>query len=317
MPSYNVTFHDVWYGYRRGLPTEAPSPEKAISNIKHKLWELRRLPPEKMEQFYYGFRAEAVPPPPPAEPPPPRRRRRRRPETEGPGLFNPVEERMPFGVNRPVIVYDTRGPTRGPGATMHKIGFNPADETLQTQIPAELRVVVKPPSEYTADEIQAFKDMILREWQVSDEGLDSRIAACKVLVMIYAPEGLIATGAAKKPYSSYSKKVFSKAGLPGQERDYDFELGYIYVLPKYRGILLSRVLMKALLDSVGDASVFATVKTDNERMIRTNHRLGLKETGSPFQSERGSYMFLLFTRGGNRIAFRETEWEESERNPEE
>jgi len=315
MPKYLVHFMDYYEGRRRAERTDAPTAQRAISNIKYRLAEEERDMPIKLlpKDDYDQWFAEVIEEDEPEAPAPPPEPRRRRPPEE-PTLFNPGSRRTAFGVNPHAGVYDGREMILE--RSMRELRRNP-EETLPTAVPEGLHVVVKPPSEYTADEIQAFKDMILREWQVSDEGLDRRIGACKVLVMIYGPEGLIATGAAKQPYSSYAKKVFAKAGLPGGESEYDFELGYIYVIPERRGILLSRVLMKALLDAVGDASAFATVRTDNERMIRTNHRLGLQETGNPFQSERGPYMLLLFTKKGTRLAFRETEWEESERNPEE
>jgi GNAT superfamily N-acetyltransferase len=206
---------------------------------------------------------------------------------------------------------------------MRKACRNPEEEAGRAWAERRgLRVVVKPPSACTAEELEGFRQMVLLEWQVSDEGLEERIARSKVLVIIYDPfDKMIAIGAAKKPQSSYARKVFTKAGVLGWS-NYEYEVGYIYVLPEYRGHLFSRLLMEALIDACGDVSIFATTKADNERMIRTNRRLNFIQAGVPFQSERGPYNILLWTReiGGHRpdgLGFTPTEWEETERNPEE
>lgn len=223
-----------------------------------------------------------------------------------------------YGVKTEGIVYSVSPDW---SAKMRHTCRNPEEEAGRAWAERRgLRVVVKPPADCTAVELEGFRQMVLREWQVSDEGLAERIGRSKVLVIVYAPDDtMVAVGAAKKPQASYAQRIFLKAGVSGQD-NYEYEVGYIYVLPEYRGHLLSRLLMEALIDACGDVSIFATTREDNERMIRTNRRLGFIQAGSPFRSERGQYNILLWTREveGARpdgLGFTPTAWEETERNP--
>jgi len=173
---------------------------------------------------------------------------------------------------------------------------NPEDSGRAWAESKGLSITVKPPAACAPDELQGFRTMVLREWQVSDEGLDERIARAKVLVMVYAPDGtLVAIGAAKKPARDYAQGVFERAGVEGYA-NFTYEIGYEYVLPEYRSHLLSRLVTETLIDACGDVAVFGTTRTDNERMQRTLRRLGFKQVGHEYPSERGPYNLYLYTR---------------------
>lgn len=90
MPTYIVTFMDLYVGRERQKETEALSPAEAIKNVRARIaLDEREIPVRKLEpELYYRFRAELAPPPPPPAPmdPPPGPRRR---PPEEPMLFNP------------------------------------------------------------------------------------------------------------------------------------------------------------------------------------------------------------------------------------
>ena len=102
-------------------------------------------------------------------------------------------------------------------------------------------MVVKKPSACSAEELEAFKKLILAGGEVDVAGLDGRIKAAICLVSHYVEnQELGGIAALKAPNDSYKNKVFSRAESPEKPSDFLFELGWVFVVEKYRGHGLSR-----------------------------------------------------------------------------
>ena len=160
-------------------------------------------------------------------------------------------------------------------------------------------MVVKKPSACSAEELEAFKQLILTGGEVDAAGLDGRIKAAICLVFHYVEnKELGGIAALKAPNDSYKNRVFGRAESPEKPSDFIFELGWVFVVEKYRGRGLSRSLAEEALIPAEGKSVFASTRVDNCPMCRTNTRLGFKRSGNPYRTTRKgrSYFLSLFVR---------------------
>ena len=95
---------------------------------------------------------------------------------------------------------------------------------------------------------------------------------------------------------SYRTKLRERTGCDLIEERYRFEVGWVYVVPEYRGAKVSRGLVEACLTAAGTSGMFATTREDNVPMQRTLQRYGFVETGRSYNSERNSGILRLFVR---------------------
>jgi len=160
-------------------------------------------------------------------------------------------------------------------------------------------MVAKKPSDCSVEELKSFKGLVLAGGEVDATGLEGRIKAVMRLVFHYADnQDLAGIAALKVPNDSYKNKIFTRAECPEKAKDFPFELGWVFVVEKYRGQGLSRALAEEALRFSEGKNVFATTRVDNCPMCRTNTRLGFKRSGNPYRTMRKgrSYFLSLFLR---------------------
>lgn len=99
----------------------------------------------------------------------------------------------------------------------------------------------------------------------------------------------------KRPIPSYKDYVFQSAGVANQAQHYNQELGYVYVLPKYRAQGVGAKMLRIMNRNV-QQPVFATTR-ENNRTINTILKWAKFDvTGDPWASSRGNYRIMLWTR---------------------
>lgn len=96
----------------------------------------------------------------------------------------------------------------------------------------------------------------------------------------------------KNPNVEYRKKVFTVAEVPDLMQYYPYELGYAYVIPKYRGQGTAAYLLNELVDNRSD--VFATTREDNVKMINLLKKNSFVQAGNTRKSDRGNYGIVLW-----------------------
>lgn len=163
-------------------------------------------------------------------------------------------------------------------------------------------VIVKKPSDCSAEELAAFKQLVLAGGEVGKVGLEVLIKAAICLVFHYTEnQELAGIGALKAPRNSYKDKVFKRAKSSENAADFPYELGWLFVVEKFRGQGLSRELAEAALKLAGGKGVYATTRVDNCPMCRTNTRLEFKRSGEPYRTTRygRSDWLSLFVRRGD------------------
>lgn len=138
--------------------------------------------------------------------------------------------------------------------------------------------------------------LVLSGGEVTPQGLAERVRAAAALVFALDGAQLQGVSALKHPLPAYRRSIQDACGFPISEADYPFELGWLFVRPAHRGRDLSRVLAQAALDASQGAGIFATSRTDNLPMHRTNAKVGFSAVGAPYPSSRGAYTLQLFVR---------------------
>lgn len=159
------------------------------------------------------------------------------------------------------------------------------------------RVMSKRPAECSDAELGSFEHFARRGGQVAFRGLRQRIRAAEWLVFLYEGDGILAAVAAlKRPNESYRRKVFESAKTLVNPSDFEYELGWVYVEPRFRGRRYSRLLVESALALAPTANVYATTREDNGWMRQTNSRCGFEEAGNPYLSDDGDHKLVLYLR---------------------
>ena len=160
-----------------------------------------------------------------------------------------------------------------------------------------MRHDVKRPSDCSRGEIEAFMALVIEADEVDPEGLEDRVKRAEMLIFIYDDEEeLIGVAAVKRPGKSYKDRVFEKAQTTEDPASFTFELGWIVIKTRFRGQHLSRVFVEAALRITAGHKVFATTRTDNVAMKKTNERYGFHPVGKPYPTNRKgrNYDLALF-----------------------
>ncbi len=153
---------------------------------------------------------------------------------------------------------------------------------------------VKEPIACSDAERREFARLVLQGFPAARR-LDDRIREASWLAFHYeAGDTLVAVAALKAPDKGYRAHVLKQADAPVSSDDYELELGWIYVVPAYRGNRIAEGLCRQLLARVPASSVFATTRPDNVFMIRILRALGFVRVGKPYS--RRNEKLVLFLR---------------------
>lgn len=136
--------------------------------------------------------------------------------------------------------------------------------------------------------------MVVQGDEVDPNGLEQRIENAKALLFGISDELRVAVAAVKCPDSDYRERIFRKAGIGDLSAKHEFELGWLFVVPKYRRKGFSTLLVNAAMEALGTSNSYATSKTTNFPMHRTLLKFGFFSAGKPWRSSRGPYDLAMY-----------------------
>ncbi len=135
---------------------------------------------------------------------------------------------------------------------------------------------------------------LVRQGFPAAERLAGRIRDAKALAFYYpAADTLAAVAALKAPSERYRDDVFKKADARVSPADYKLELGWVFVVPAYRGNRIAESLCRLLLARVPTSRVFATTRSGNMSMIRILLALDFARAGKPYSRRDEELMLFL------------------------
>lgn len=163
----------------------------------------------------------------------------------------------------------------------------------------ETTVISKSPKNCDANELKEFENFVIEGSEVDPVGLSERILDAEHLFFIYAKEQCVGIGAIKHPGTKYKLNSFKKADVSEQEK-YNFELGWIYVNEKMRGLQLGNKLIESICNHISDnlsgKGCFATVRQNNSRMQHLLVKYDFSKVGHSYKSGRGDYFLEMYVK---------------------
>ena len=136
---------------------------------------------------------------------------------------------------------------------------------------------------------------LLKEQGKVNPPFEKKANRCKILCIVRDEDSYIGLGAIKKK----TKSDFSvnKANLSNLEREFDWELGYIYVLKKFEGKGIASNIVRLLLQEYGDDNLMASTEISaNPGMVRILEKNGFRHYGKPWKSSLHGNFLGLFLR---------------------
>jgi ribosomal protein S18 acetylase RimI-like enzyme len=159
----------------------------------------------------------------------------------------------------------------------------------------EIVIIVKSPQALSDDKINDFVDVVKEGDQIDPVYLKGLVKKCKLLGIAYNNNEPIATIGIKNPYKSYKENVFRMADVLDEVDDYKYEMGYLYIKPKYR-ITFWRSGIVELFDEILekiDGKIYGTVRANNKNVLSLFQKMGFKQLGNDYNSSLGSYKLKL------------------------
>lgn len=129
-------------------------------------------------------------------------------------------------------------------------------------------------------------NLIKEGGEVGSKSLAKNLTNARLIVTVSKGGAAKGVGVLKRPQMSYRKKISAKTGLPLEESEYPYELGYVFIRPELRRRGISHAVIAALLDHDDGRGVFATVRTNNAAMRFGLSRAGFVACGFTYLSER-------------------------------
>ena len=158
------------------------------------------------------------------------------------------------------------------------------------------QVVARSPGDFGAPEIDDLVAFVLAGGEVSPRGLRDRIMKAHCLAFMRRDGCLLGVAALKRPESSYRARVVKSAGVPLPRESFEFELGWVFILPSARGAKLSFPLCEPVVRIADGAGVFATSRATNAGMHATLQKLGFSRRGSEWASKQVNDRLQLFAK---------------------
>jgi hypothetical protein len=148
--------------------------------------------------------------------------------------------------------------------------------------------------EITSQIAQSFVDLLQKQGKVVDPSI-YKIQNCKTLCYATVANEIIAIGAIKrKTPSDFSK---DKANLPELSANFTWELGYIYILPKYQGKHIATEIVDLLLAGLEHENLMASTEIDaNPKMVQILEKRNFVRYGNTWKSGIHGNLLGLFLR---------------------
>ena len=157
------------------------------------------------------------------------------------------------------------------------------------------RIRVEPSSAYTPEELEQIAELIAQGGEVNMSLVHQNLSRSPMIASADVNGHMVGAVVLKVPNAQYRQRVFVKAGVPEQERNYNLEVGYAFVAPGHRASGVSVRLLGAMRNRM-PAQVFATTREQNTAINTLLRFAGFRVTGRPYASDRGTYNLLLWTK---------------------
>lgn len=134
----------------------------------------------------------------------------------------------------------------------------------------------------TNDDRKVFAELLKKQKKVKGD-LSVKADRCKEICIAYINDIPVAIGGIKrKTVTDFNEE---KADIKDLEKDFDWELGYIYTEEEYNGIGISSTIVKKLLEKNIDENLMASTEIlENPAMVHILEKNGFFRKGKSWKS---------------------------------
>ncbi|WP_168732717.1 GNAT family N-acetyltransferase [Flavobacterium supellecticarium] len=157
-----------------------------------------------------------------------------------------------------------------------------------------MKYKVDVPENFEDEQLNLYLNLLIKQGQVANPNIE-KIKSCSFLGMVYDNDRPIGIGAIKQVY----KTPFAKAEIPELADEYDFELGYIYIVneERYRGKGIAKDLCNRLLEKISGKNIFATTEENDENSMKfLLQKLGFAKKGKAYTGAKTGKLIGLYLR---------------------
>lgn len=156
------------------------------------------------------------------------------------------------------------------------------------------KVCAASPAEFQPREIDDFVAFVLAGGEVAGVGLKDRVMRAPCISYLRSSECLLGVAGLKSPDPRYRARVEKKSNTNLGEKEFPYELGWVFILPSARYQKLSFPLCQPLITAAKGEGIFATSRTTLAGMHRTLEKLGFVRTASEWSSNENEGNLALF-----------------------
>lgn len=157
-----------------------------------------------------------------------------------------------------------------------------------------MEFICKKPSEIFPNELEEIIKIISEYRDMSKDEIRSRILNSECIFIAKDNDKIVGTVSVKVPNDIISDNAFIKSGSEYKYGEFQFELGYLYVLEEYRNRGIAYNLEKMLCSTYKDYNIFAITNENNNISISLKLKLGFIQTGNKFKDRKSDNYLKLF-----------------------
>lgn len=158
-------------------------------------------------------------------------------------------------------------------------------------------IVVKPPQEFSSEDLRAIEDLVREGGEVESRNLTGNLRKALRLGAVFVGDRVVGVGAVKR-LGTHHDTIVRRSGFKDLNAC-SAEIGYFYVHPSCRGKGLAEKLFESLQSGYPDA-LYATTREDNEAMQHILKKNGFTRAGRPWDSRRSPGKKILLWVGSRR-----------------
>jgi ribosomal protein S18 acetylase RimI-like enzyme len=142
-------------------------------------------------------------------------------------------------------------------------------------------IVVKPPEEFSKDDLRAIEALVRQGGEVESRNLSDNLRKALQLGAVFDQGRVVGVGAIKWP-GAHRDTIVRRSGFTDLN-SFSAEIGYFYVHPSCRARGFAGKLFKSLLSEY-PCALYATTREDNEPVQRILKKNGFTRAGQPWDS---------------------------------
>ena len=168
-----------------------------------------------------------------------------------------------------------------------------------------MRIIAGEPTKFTKADRETFVRLVRLGDEVATGALKQNVENAEALVFL-KEEGLIrGIAALKLPQESYRERIGKKTKFNLGDTEFPYELGYIFIVEEARNQGWSRRLVKKAIECALGSAIFATIRTDNDPMLRSLRSLGFEAAGEPYQGRNMKHLQVYVSKANPTVKTRD------------